>query len=57
MADLESRLKLKTISSQLISIAVANNVAIKQIEEYASREVEKSTSCRSIFFIQVVLIS
>lgn len=50
MADLESRLKLKTISSQLISIAVATNVAIEQIQQYASREVDKSTSCRFVHF-------
>jgi hypothetical protein len=45
MSDLESRLKLKNISSHLMSIAVATNVVIEQIQEYASREVENTATC------------
>lgn len=45
MSDLESRLKLKSISSHLMSIAVATNVVIEQIQDYASREVENSATC------------
>ncbi|KAF9481431.1 GTPase activating protein [Pholiota conissans] len=50
MSDLESRLKLKSVSSHLMSIAVATNVVIEQIQDYASREVENSaTSLQTLF--------
>lgn len=48
MADLEGRLKIKSISLHLMSIAIARNVVVEQIQEYAAREVENSTACKSI---------
>jgi hypothetical protein len=45
MGDFESQLKLKTTSTQLISIAVARNVLIEQVQELASREVDGTLSC------------
>lgn len=45
MSDFESHLKLKTTSTQLMSIAVAGNVLIEQVQELASREVDGTPSC------------
>lgn len=45
MNDFESHLKLKTTSTQLMSIAVAGNVLIEQVQELASREVDGTPSC------------
>ncbi|KAJ7634305.1 GTPase activating protein [Mycena polygramma] len=44
MADFESKFKLKTISHQLISIAVARNDLIEQVQEIALREVDGTPS-------------
>jgi hypothetical protein len=51
MNDFESKLKLKTISMQLMSVAVAENVLIEQVQEIASREVEGTSSCKCINFV------
>lgn len=51
MADLESRLKLKNLSPQLMAVAVATDVVIEQIQDYASKEVESSALCTVITFI------
>lgn len=57
MSDLESRLKLKSIASHLMSIAVATNVVIEQVQKYASREVENSTTCNcSVYYAAFDLI-
>jgi hypothetical protein len=48
MADFESKFKLKTISHQLISIAVAKNDLIEQVQEIALREVDGTPSCEHI---------
>ncbi|KDR84991.1 hypothetical protein GALMADRAFT_233525 [Galerina marginata CBS 339.88] len=50
MSDLESRLKLKAISSHLMSIAVATNVVIEQVQEYALREVDNSSTSHQTLF-------
>ncbi|KAF8973924.1 Rho GTPase activation protein [Flammula alnicola] len=50
MSDLENRLKLKSISSHLMSVAVATNVVIEQVQEYASREVENSATSHQTLF-------
>ncbi|KIM48201.1 hypothetical protein M413DRAFT_224313 [Hebeloma cylindrosporum] len=50
MSDLESRLRLKSIASHLMSIAVATNVVIEQVQKYASREVENSTTSHQTLF-------
>ncbi|KAF8642289.1 hypothetical protein AX16_009559 [Volvariella volvacea WC 439] len=40
MNDFESKLKLKTVSINLMSIAIARNVVIEQVQELALREVD-----------------
>jgi hypothetical protein len=47
MTDFESKFRLKTTSSQLMSIAVAKSVLIEQIFEFAGREVDGTPSCES----------
>jgi hypothetical protein len=57
MTDLEGRLRLKSIASHLMSIAVATNVVIEQVQKYASREVENSTTCNcSAHYVELELI-
>jgi hypothetical protein len=46
MTDFESKLRLKTISTQLLSLAVAKNVLIQQVFELADREVDGTPSCK-----------
>ncbi|KAJ6509536.1 GTPase activating protein [Mycena vitilis] len=50
MADFESKFKLKTISHQLISIAVARNDLIEQVQEIALREVDGTPSSHQTLF-------
>ncbi|KAF8168097.1 Rho GTPase activation protein [Crassisporium funariophilum] len=50
MTDLETRLKLKSISSHLMSIAVAKNVVVEQVQEYATREIANSSTSQSTLF-------
>ncbi|KAJ6610911.1 GTPase activating protein [Mycena sp. CBHHK59/15] len=50
MADFESKFKLKTISHQLISIAVAKNDLIEQVLEIAEREVDGTPSSHQTLF-------
>ena len=50
MTDFESKFRLKTTSSQLMSIAVAKNVLIEQIFEFAGREVDGTPSCEFLGF-------
>jgi hypothetical protein len=46
MGDLENKMQLKTISTQLMSIAVAKNTLIEQIFAIADREVDGSPHCK-----------
>ncbi|KAG5647991.1 hypothetical protein DXG03_007025 [Asterophora parasitica] len=48
--DFESKLKLKTLSTHLMSVAVARNVLIQQVQELASREVDGTPSSHSTLF-------
>ncbi|KAJ7169899.1 Rho GTPase activation protein [Mycena filopes] len=50
MTDFESKFKLKTISHQLISIAVAKNNLIEQVQEVALREVDGTPSSHQTLF-------
>ncbi|KAF7306927.1 Elongation of fatty acids protein [Mycena indigotica] len=50
MTDFESKFKLKTISHQLISIAVAKGNLIAQVQEIAAREVEGTPSSHQTIF-------
>jgi hypothetical protein len=45
MTDFENKLRLKTLSSQLMSIVVAKNVLLEQVFELADREVDGTPSC------------
>ena len=44
MTDFDSKLKLKNLSTQLMSIAVAKNVLVEQVADLADREVDSSSS-------------
>jgi hypothetical protein len=46
MSDFERRMQLKTISTQLMSIAVAENSLIEQIFVIADREVDGTPHCK-----------
>lgn len=46
MGDLENQMQLKTISTQLMSIAVAKHTLIEQIFAIADREVDGSPHCK-----------
>ncbi|ESK88880.1 gtpase activating protein [Moniliophthora roreri MCA 2997] len=50
MTDLETKLKLKTVSTQLMSIAVADNTLIEQVSAVADREVDGSVSSHQTLF-------
>jgi hypothetical protein len=45
MIDFETKLRLKTVSAQLMSIAVAKNVLIEQVFDLANREVDRTPIC------------
>lgn len=46
MVDFENKLKLKSISTQLMCVAVAKEVIIEQVQEFALHEVNGGTSAR-----------
>lgn len=46
MSDFERRLQLRTISSQLMSVAIAKNVLVEHVKEYVDREVDGTPSCQ-----------
>jgi hypothetical protein len=46
MSDFERRLHLRTTSYQLMCIAIAKNVLVEHITEYADREVDGTPSCQ-----------
>ncbi|KAF8078622.1 GTPase activating protein [Lyophyllum atratum] len=48
--DFESKLKLKTLSTSLMSIAVARNVLIDHVQQLASREVDETPSSHQTLF-------
>lgn len=50
MHDFETKLKLKTISTQLMSIAVAENFLIEHVQEVAMREVDGTPSSHQTLF-------
>ncbi len=49
MSEFETKLKLKTIASQLMAILIANNTLIEQVQAMANREVDGSESCEYTF--------
>jgi hypothetical protein len=46
MVDLD-KLKIREVSNQLVSIAVAKNILLSNVFEMAGREVEGTPSCES----------
>jgi hypothetical protein len=56
MTDFENKLRLKTISTQLMSIAVAKNNLIEQVQEVASREVDGTPSCERFPWSATIII-
>jgi len=46
MIDLD-KFKIREVSSQLVSIAVAKNILLSYVFEMAGREVEGTPSCQS----------
>ncbi|KAJ3907367.1 GTPase activating protein [Lentinula edodes] len=50
MAEFETKLKLKSLGSQLMAISIANNTAIEQVQEIANREVDGSQSSHTTLF-------
>jgi len=56
MTDFESKFGLKSLTTQLMSLAVAKNVLIEQVFELADREVDGTPSCKRdpLFFIVIV---
>ncbi|KAF5370234.1 hypothetical protein D9615_010078 [Tricholomella constricta] len=48
--DFESKLKLKALSTHLMSVAIARNVLIEQVQELASREVDGTPSSHQTLF-------
>lgn len=45
MSDFETKLKLKTIATQLMSIAIANNKLIDHVQLLLEKEVDGTPSC------------
>jgi hypothetical protein len=56
MTDFENKLRLKTVSSQLMSIVVAKNVLLEQVFELADREVDGTPSCEPGYLLFVSII-
>ncbi|KIK70989.1 hypothetical protein GYMLUDRAFT_150071 [Collybiopsis luxurians FD-317 M1] len=50
MTDFETKLKLKTVASQLMAISIANNTLIEQVQDLANREVDGSQSSHTTLF-------
>lgn len=47
MIDLDAKFKIREVSNQLVSIAVAKNILLPNVFEMAGREVEGTPSCES----------
>ena len=47
MSDLEDSFKVKSISPHLMSIAIANDVIIEHVQDYAAREISNSSTCKN----------
>ena len=45
MRELETRLKMKNVNNNIMSIAIAKNVLLENIMELADREVDGTLSC------------
>ncbi|KAL1719474.1 GTPase activating protein [Schizophyllum commune] len=50
MADCEAKLKLKAVASQLMSVAIAKDVFLEQVQELASRTVDGTPHSHSTLF-------
>jgi hypothetical protein len=45
MVDIDTKFKIREVSSQLVSLAVAKNILLSNVFEMAGREVEGTPSC------------
>ena len=55
MSDLENTLNLKSISRHLMSIAIANDVVIEHVRDYAAREIANTSTCKNNY-LSVTLV-
>lgn len=55
MSDFERKLQLRTLSEQLMFIAIAKGVLVEHITEYADREVDGTPSCETCFLFRKCL--
>ena len=51
MRDLETRLKMKNVNQNIMSIAIAKNVLLENIMELADREVDGTQTCECDAFV------
>ena len=52
MRDLETRLKMKNVNQNIMSIAIAKNVLLENIMELADREVDGTQTCECDVFVR-----
>ena len=50
MRELETRLKMKNVNHNIMSVAIAKNVLLENIIELADREVDGTLTCESAPF-------
>jgi len=50
MTEFETKLKLKSVASQLMAISIANNTLIEQVQDLANREVDGSQTSHTTLF-------
>ena len=49
MQEFETRLKMKNVNQNIMSIAIAKNVLLENIMELADREVDGTLTCKWLF--------
>ena len=54
-ADCEAKLKLKAVASQLMSVAIAKDVFLEQVQELASRTVDGTPHCALLLLLRTDL--
>jgi hypothetical protein len=55
MSDFENKLKLKSIGTPLMVLAVASDRLIEQVQEVARREVDGSVTCKLYVFFAFIV--
>lgn len=54
MRELETRLKMKNVNRDIMSIAVAKNVLLDNILELADREVDGTLTCKCRIILSIL---